>query len=169
MINLRHALGSLPSRPVLVIAPLLVALALGYHYLTVYRGCSDQTALRQRVMAAVAAAAEAPDPRLRLGEATPFAWSQLRVFRAPEGDRRALDCPLGWGWSAGERERLAAAGLLTVLGFYADDDALVGLVEVSGEEIRFAGAKAAFGVEDAVFTVIRPQAGDAPFVLTAAD
>jgi hypothetical protein len=168
MINLRLALGSLPSRPVLVIAPLLAALALGYHYYTVYRSCSEQTTLRQQVMAAVTAAAEAADPHIRLSRSTPFTWSRMRVFRDPAGDRRARDCPLGWGWPASKRDRLAAAGLLTVFGFYADDS-LVGFVELSGEEVLFTGTEATFGESDAVFTVTRPQARDAPFILTAAE
>jgi hypothetical protein len=168
MISIRQALGSLPSRPVLVIAPLLAALALGYHYYTAYRACSEQSALRQQFMAAVAAAAGAAEPRLRLSGSTPFTWSSLQVSSAPEGDRRALDCPLGSGWPASERDRLAAAGLLTVLGFYADDK-LVAVVELSGEEVLFSGVGTSFGERDAVFTVARPEAGGSPFVLTAAE
>ena len=147
---IRDALSSLPTRPVLFLAPLIVVLVLSWYYRDLYTRCSQIRADRDSLSEAILAAN--PGVRLRLDELTAFAWDQVRIVTGYRPRGRGSECPFDWNWPAGERDALIAAGHLTVLVF-ARAGAIVRYVEMNGNRIEFPRLEVGLEPAEALFLV----------------
>ena len=147
---IRDALSSLPTRPVLFLAPLVVVLVLSWYYRDLYNRCSQIRADRDNLSEAMLAAS--PGVRLRLDELTAFTWDQVRIITGYRPQSRGSECPFDWNWSAGERDALIAAGHLTALVF-ARDGAIVRYVELNGGRIELPRLKVGLEPAEAIFRV----------------
>jgi hypothetical protein len=150
----RKFFANLPNpRPILVIAPVLIVLALAYHFGTSYRSCSYQRDFRERLRAGIETAAPPPGV-MRLADFADFQWDAATILVNYKPDNRTTDCPFGWDWSEAERARLVAEDLLTLIVF-SRDGRIVGHVEYRADWAGFPDSRAPYDRESASFEVRR--------------
>ena len=149
--RIRRALNVVPTRPVLVLAPLVVVLALTYWFGSDYGRCTGHAKFRERFTEAVRAAA-AGGRRLVLADLTAFSWDRALIQPGFKPGGLGPDCAFGWDWSRGEREALAAAGRLTVIAFVRGGR-VVEYVELRGDRIRFRDLANPYTPATAIFRV----------------
>jgi len=147
---IKDALSVIPSRPVLYIAPVIVILVLVFYYRDLYIKCTDIRQHREALNELLAL----PDgsAQFRLAEFTEFPWDKVRIVARLEPHARTVECPFGWNWSSGERETLAASGLLSAL-MFARQGTIVKYLEVRNDEVAFRGTDASLTPQTAVFSV----------------
>ncbi len=152
----RKFFANLPNpRPILVIAPVLIVLALAYHFGTSYRSCSYQRDFRERLRAGIETAAP-PPAVMRLADIADFQWDAATVLVNYKPDNRTTDCLFGWDWSEAERARLVAEDLLTLIVF-SRDGRVVGHVEYRADWAGFPESRAPYDRASAAFEVRRPR------------
>ncbi|MFZ9037862.1 MAG: hypothetical protein ACO3DT_07320 [Gammaproteobacteria bacterium] len=146
----KDALSVIPSRPVVFIAPVIVVLVLVFYYRDLHIKCSD---IKQHRVALneVLPSHERSAP-FRLAEFTRFSWDKVRIVARLEPHNRTVECPFGWNWPSGERETLAASGLLSAL-MFAQQGTIVKYLEVRNDEVAFRGTDSSLTPQTAVFTV----------------
>ena len=156
MAMIKDALSSVPAKPALYIAPLLVVLVLSLYYLDQYRKCVDikqtRTALNEQLLALGSPA------QFRLSDFTDFAWNKVRIVASVTADTISDACPLDWNWDSGERDALIASGRLAAMVF-GQQGQIVRYLELSGDEIEFRGVEGNLPRDEAVFEV-RRKSGD---------
>ncbi len=165
MAKIREALQSLPAHPAVYISIALIVGVFAYRYGAQYIACTDHAALRDRLHDAVAAAAR-QGRLLVLAEVIEFDWDRVDIQTGFKPDVEVPGCPFGWDWSAAERDRLAAAGLLTVLVF-SRAGAIVEYIEYRSDWGVFQDLVNPYDRETAVFSaehdggsvVLRPSSG----------
>jgi hypothetical protein len=151
--TIRRALSSLPSRPAPYVAIAMIAGVLIYQYGGDYLSCTAHAEARARLEAAIEDAAWPGGPRrLDLAEIAVFDWDRLDIAVAYRPDAEVPGCPLGWDWSAAEREALVADGLLTVLVF-SRDGTVVDYIEHRADRGEFRDIVNPYTRESAVFAV----------------
>lgn len=160
---IRHALSSIPVKPVLWIAPVVIVLGLVYHYWGAYARCTYHADLRDRLQRAIAdagASAGSSERRLRLADVVDFDWDRVSIAVGFRPDGRTPDCPFGWDWSSDERARLGEEGRLVLFAFSRRGQ-YVDYLEYRRDWADFEGVEAPLTPETAVFEVRRPAAGAA--------
>jgi hypothetical protein len=147
---IKDSLSALPSRPALYIAPVIVILVLSFYYRDMYVKCADirqhREALNEFLPTLDASA------QFRLAEFTRFTWDKVRIVARLEPHTRTVECPFGWNWASGERESLAASGLLSAL-MFAQQGTIVKYLEVRNDEVAFVGADSSLTPQTAVFDI----------------
>jgi len=158
MAVIKDALSSLPSKPALFIAPLLVVLVLSLYYRDQYNKCVDikeaRAALNEHLL-------ELGSPaQFRLTDFTDFDWTKVRIVASVAPDTVSDTCPLDWNWSSGERDSLIASGDLAVM-IFGQKGRIVKYLELRGDEVEFRGAEGNHNLspEAAVFSVARKSGG----------
>ena len=146
----KDALSAIPSRPVVFIAPVIVVLVLVFYYRDLYLKCTDIRLHREALNEVVSS--HDRSARFRLAEFTRFSWDKVRIVARLKPHTRTVECPFGWNWRSGERETLAASGLLSAL-MFARQGTIVKYLEVRSDEIAFRGADSSLTPQTAVFTV----------------
>ena len=146
----KDALSVIPSRPVVYIAPVIVVLVLVFYYRDLYVKCADIRLYRD-ALNEVLPSHDRSSP-FRLAEFTGFSWDKVRIVARLEPHNRTVECPFGWNWPSGERETLAASGLLSAL-MFARQGTIVKYLEVRNDEIEFRGADSSLTPQTAVFSV----------------
>ncbi len=156
--SIRSALGSLPSWPVLVVAPAVI-LGLGaVSYGPAYLECKRLAEARAFFTSAVESAAR-QGGRLALDQAVAAPdWDQVRILQGVKLDGPLLDCPLGWDLTREERREIVAQGHLGLLSF-AGAGKVVSFVEFRGDLIRFELGEEILARGAAVFIVEKPESG----------
>lgn len=160
---IQDALRALPAWPALIVAPLLILGGLIYYYYETWQTCIGHAELRMRLHQAVEDAG-AGSGQLRLAEATGFDWARVGIFpnHKPVPGQNS-DCPFGWDWTAEEREKLAADGLLTLLVFTKDKE-LLDTIELHGDRVAFEEMQNPYTRDSAVFEIRRSKTGPAPLI-----
>lgn len=138
-----------PTKPVLVIAPLVIALALFLYYRTEYTQCTDHAALREQLYIHLK---ENIDQTISLAETTPFKWDKAVVLLGYKPDKKVRGCPFGWDWSKKHRDTLVEQGLLNII-LYTLNKKRVNYVEFSREQIDFENTDTPLTPETSIFTV----------------
>jgi len=153
MSTIRRALNSLPSRPALYLSIATIAGVLIYIYGRDYIRCTAHADARAGLEAAIAAAA-APggSGRLALADIAAFDWDRVDIQVAYRPDAEIPGCPLGWDWSAEDRDALVAGGLLTVIVF-SRDGTVVDYIEHRADRGQFRDIANPYAPDDAVFVV----------------
>ncbi len=160
MLNLKESLAGLPTRPVLYLASAVIAIGLGYHFITTYQSCRGHAELRERLEAAVAASADGTSPGpVRLSRIIDVEWDRAEILVDYKPAGSTADCPFGWDWSQKTREALIAADRLIVIVFLRGGR-LVNYLELRSDRVSFVGISNPYTPETALFTV-SPGAGHA--------
>ena len=147
--------ASLPNpRPILVIAPALIVLALAYHFGTTYQSCSHHRQYRERLRTGIESAASR-STYLRLAEIADFQWSTATILVNYKPDARTTDCPFGWDWSAAERAEIVADDLLTLIVF-SRRGRVVDHMEYRADWAVFPDSGKPYDRNTAIFEVRRP-------------
>ena len=163
MALIKDALSSLPARPALFIAPLLVVLVLSLYYRDQYNRCEQirqsRSALNQTLRSIDSG------EQFRLADFTDFAWNRVRIAARIEPGTISEQCPLDWNWESGERESLLASGRLTVIVF-GHQGKVVRYLELRDDEVNFRSLDGELTPETAVFVLSRPRGLDGGVTLT---
>jgi hypothetical protein len=147
---IRQALSALPTRPIVYIAPLIVIAVLSFYYADLYSRCTAAREFRASLNEALERSGAGS--AFRLADAIGFAWDRVRIVTGFRPERPANECPFGWNWADGERERLIAGGHLTAL-LFVHEGVLVNFLELRSDEVAFAEMDSSLSVEEAVFAV----------------
>ena len=151
--GIRRALSSLPARPAIYISVAMIAGVLIYRYGDDYLSCTAHAEARAGLEAAIAAAAVADGSgRLVVADFADFDWDQLNIQVAFAPDIEIPECPLGWDWSAAERDEIVADGLLTVLVFSLGGG-VVGYIEHRADRGEFRDIVNPYTRQTATFAV----------------
>lgn len=155
--SIQTALRSLPSKPVLFIAPLVMAAVLCWHYYDVYRVCSHRAASMVALDRALDRAASGKTPFI-FEDVFPAEWDTVRVFQGYKPDTRSFDCPLGWHFSEEERESIARQGDLTVIAFYRNKS-LIDFADYRSSRARFSISDSPIERKGIAFAVTKDGSG----------
>ncbi len=160
MIN--NALSSIPTRPALVIAPLVVIGVLFFYYYDLHAKCTSSSQHREFLNQSLRALGE--NERFDLAEFTGFEWDKVRIIPRIEPNSRNVECPFGWNWASGERDRLLESGLLSAM-IFASRDSIVSYFEFRSDEVSFDGVSSSLTPAQAQFKVASNPAGGNGFLL----
>jgi hypothetical protein len=166
--SIRSALGSLPSWPVLVVAPAVILVLGAISYGPAYRECTRLAEARAGFTSAVERAAQDGGGVLPLDQAvTASDWDQVRILQSVKLDGPLLDCPFGWDLTRIERREIITKGQLGLLSF-AGAGEVVSFVEFRSDLIRFEVDDEILARSAAVFIVEAPEIPGGAFVLRPA-
>jgi hypothetical protein len=160
---IRSALSVLPTRPVLYLVPVIVALVMTFYYWDIYTKCSSNKQFRSSLNELLLSMDT--DEQFRLPDFTRFAWDKIRIVENFKPERRSIECPLGWNWPGDERESLVASGLLTVL-IFAQQGTIVAYHELRSDEVDFRGTDASIASDAAVFSIVTNSGNSSGVTLT---
>jgi len=163
MALIKDALSSLPAKPALVIAPLLVVVVLTLYYRDQYNRCADIRQSRDELNVLLRSI-ESPGP-FRLTDFTDFAWNKVRIVASVEPGTIRNECPFDWNWSDSERKNLIDDGLLAAV-IFGQGGKVVRYLELRGDEVSFRGAGSELTPDSAVFHVSRDTGSDGGVTLT---
>lgn len=160
---IKDALASVPSRPALIIAPLLVVLVLSLYYRDQYNKCVDirqsRAALTDHLLALDSPA------RFHLADYTDFAWTKVRMVASVAADTISDTCPLDWNWESGEREALIDSGQLAAM-IFGQQGQVVRYFELRADQVEIRGAEGNISPQAAVFDVVRKPGNGGGVTLT---
>lgn len=166
--SIQTALRSLPTKPGVIIAIVIIVVVGGWQGYSLRAGCMQRADLMLNLTSAIEAAVvkggDANAVRLNLADVVPFAWDEVRIVQNYRPTTASLDCPFGWHWSEETRDKLAADGLLTVLAFF-DKGAFVDFMDYSGDLANFEVGDQKIVKERALFNVIPSGTGEGPHIL----
>lgn len=163
MAMIKDALSSLPAKPALLIAPLLIVLVLTLYYRDQYDKCAG---IRQSRIELNELLRSADSPgQFRLVDFTDFAWNKVRIVASVNSDTISDQCPFDWNWSDGERESLLASGRLTAMVF-GQQGKVVKYLELRGDEVAFRDADGDLTPATAVFDLSREYGSGGGVTLT---
>ena len=104
MALIRDALSSLPAKPAIVIAPLIVVAVLSMYYWDMHERCAEVRQHRSGLLEYLRGLDAGG--RFRLADFTDFAWNRVRIVARVEPATIDDECPAGWNWDRGQRESL---------------------------------------------------------------
>jgi len=163
MALIRDALSSLPAKPALFIAPLLVIVVLSLYYRDQYIKCDE---IRQSRTALNTLLHSIGSQQLfRLADFTDFSWNRVRIAARMKPGTISEQCPFNWNWESGQRDSLLASGRLTALVF-GREGRVVGYLELRDDEVSFRGVDGELTPQTAVFEVSRTDGRDGGVTLT---
>ncbi len=154
--RIRDALAVLPTKPVLVIAPLIIVLVLAFYYRDRHASCTEMHQFRATLGASLDAIPARE--RVRLAELTDFPWDRVRIVTGFVPRDRSAACPFEWNWADGERAALIGAGALTAL-IFAQGDRIAAYREIDGSEIAIRGVSSLLTPQTAIFELTRAPEG----------
>jgi hypothetical protein len=161
MAIIKDALSSLPARPAVLIAPLIVVGVLFLYYQDLRGRCNEvrdyRAALQQHLLAVGRGAS------FRLADFTGFDWNKLRIVAQVKPGSIDDECLFDWNWESGERESLLADGNLSAL-IFGLDGRVIRYFELRRDEIAFPDTDEQLTPQTAVFGVKRDFAGGAAAV-----
>jgi len=163
MAMIKDALSSLPAKPALLIAPLLIVLVLTLYYRDQYDKCAGIRQSRIELNELLRSA-DAPG-QFRLTDFTDFAWNKVRIVASVNPDTISDQCPFDWNWSGGERESLLASGRLTAMVF-GQQGKVVKYLELRSDEVAFRDAEGDLTPTTAVFDLSRKNGSGGGVTLT---
>lgn len=156
MSGIRRALSALPTKPVLIVAPLIVIVVLAFYYRDRHASCTEMKQFRATLGASLDAIAARE--RVRLADLTDFPWDRVRVVTGFVPHDRGPACPFAWNWADGERTALIEAGALTAL-IFAHGEQIAAYREIDGREIVIRGVTSLLTPQSAIFELTRAPEG----------
>jgi hypothetical protein len=163
MAFIKDALSSLPAKPALFIAPLLVVLVLTLYYRDQYEKC---VAIRQSRadLNEMLRTIDSPG-QFRLADFADFAWNRVRIVSRVEPGTISDQCPLDWNWRGDERESLLGSGRLTAV-IFGYQGKVVRYLELRADEVVFRDADGELTPATAIFELRRENGRDGGVTLT---
>jgi len=152
MALIRDALSTLPAKPALFIAPLLVVLVLSLYYRDQYGKCVEMRQARDELNDRL----RSVDSRqqFRLADFTDFAWNRVKIVASVKPGTIDDQCPFDWNWGSGERDALLASGRLVAV-IFGHQGKVVRYLELRGDQVAFREADGDLTPQSAVFEVSR--------------
>lgn len=154
--RIRDALAVLPTKPVLVIAPLIIVLVLAFYYRDRHSKCTEMKQFRSALYESLATATAGS--RLRLADYTDFDWDRVRIVTGFVPRERGSVCPFGWNWPDGERAALIEAGALTALIFGLGNQ-IAAYRELDDGDVAIRGVTSLLSPQTAIFKLTRDPEG----------
>ncbi len=148
---IHRALNSIPAKPVLYIAPLIIVLVMAFYYSSLKSECVGRASQRQAFLQHASEAANSGSA-LKLSDITNFSWQQVKGFAEFKPRYQTRGCPFGWDWSSERRQDLITSGLLSVLIFF-NEGSVSKYIEFRGDRILMDDFDKALTPDSAVFTV----------------
>jgi hypothetical protein len=155
---IHRALNSIPAKPAMFVAPLLIVVVLGIYYLNVKSECEFDAELREQFVAMVANSGETGEP-LRLDELYSANWEFAKTFQDFQPKHRKRSCPLGWDWSDAIRQELIEAGMLSVIIFF-NEGVISHILEFNNDRISLDEIDGRLTRDLAVFNVEKNTNGE---------
>lgn len=154
----RRLFQGIPTRPILIIAPLTIAIVTALYYYGQYKRCTEQSLLKEQLYTHLE---KNVSHKVLLADFVPFTWDRVFVLVNYKPDNRIKGCPFKWDWSGEYRNALIAQDLLNVI-FYTRNKKRVAYIEFSNRRIQVEGidANEPLTPETAMFVV---QARDYPY------
>ncbi len=149
--NIRVLLQEIPTKPILFIAPSVVALVFVLYYQAQYKSCTSQAQLRGHLYTYLR---NNINRTIYLTDAMPFAWDKAFILSNYKPDRNIPGCPFDWDWSEEERDSLVRQNSLNII-FFTLNNRRVNYIDFSNQQIMFENivAEDAFSPETAKFNV----------------
>lgn len=161
---IHKALNSVPAKPAIFIAPVLVLLVLGLYYWNRNIECTaraeDRIAFIQKIDRAATS-----NGILDLAEITEFPWQQVKGFNHFKPQHRKVSCPFNWDWPGDNRQAIIDSGLLSVLIFF-NEGTVSNYIEFRGDKIIMDEFEGSITRENARFSVTKQSSPDVVYDLT---
>jgi len=143
----------MPTRPVLIIVPILMSMVLGLYYWDSYDTCTEKSEFRSRFIKMAQQASEQSDQLFSVNAATDFSWDTVTFFPAFKFDEKPVpDCPFGWDWSEVQRKQLAKDGHLSLL-IFAKADKMINYLDIDTKTVDIGKLKKVYSNDKAQFNV----------------
>ena len=159
--SIRTALGSLPSKPGVVIAVIGAIVVLSFFYFKQYKSCTDIASLRSILYEGVQ---RNTDNVIHLADITPFEWEKARIIMDHQSKGNVLDCPFEWDWTQKQRKEMMVKGQLNVIAFARKGVNTV--VDFSQEMIDFDITETIYTPDLAVFQVDKQGSENTGYILS---
>lgn len=163
MALIKDALSSLPAKPALFIAPLLVVVVLSLYYRDQYGKCTEIRQARDELNQTLRSIGSRG--QFRLADFTDFAWNRVRIVAPVKPGTISDSCPLDWNWSGDERDVLLVSGRLVAM-IFGHQGKVVRYLELRGDEVFFRLADDELTPASAVFEVSRESGPGGGAILT---
>ncbi len=154
---IHSALNSIPAKPAMFLAPLLIILVLATYYWKVKIDCQAQAELRDQFVVSVTDAGMRGQP-LRLDELYSEHWEFAKTFQNFQPKHRKQSCPLGWDWSDQIRQELINSGMLSVIIFF-NEGVIAHILEFNNDRISVEEIDGRITRDLAVFKVDKTNDG----------
>ena len=155
---IHRSLDSIPSKPVMFLAPLLIMVVLTTYYWNIRSGCQSEAELREKFVRFVVDAGETGAP-LRLDELYSANWEFAKTFQNFQPKHRKNSCPFGWDWSDEIRQELIDSGMMSVILFF-NEGVISHILEFNNEMISIDEIDGRATRDLAVFSVDKTNNGD---------
>ncbi len=148
--GLRDAISAVPAKPIIAIAAGFTVFAAAWHGWTLHTICTKRSGLTSALHSWAADALNSGPTGARLDKATGFTWDQVRIVQAVKKPSPSPNCPFGWHLSNSEREAMAKAGNLTLIGF-ATEGKVIEIADFDATKARFAVGNDPISRDGAIF------------------
>ncbi len=156
-------LHGIPTKPVLVIAPLVIVVILAIYYYEKYSDCTRSTSLREQLYTELR---QNIGRTLSLADILPIEWDQAAILKdyQPAANSKLPDCPFDWGWNQSHRQTLAGQNQLNIIVFFRDEQ-FIDYVEFRRDVVDFGNVNNPYSAETARFEVNAPASDNGPILL----
>ena len=131
----RRLFQGIPTRPILIIALLMIAVVTALYYHGQYKRCTKQSMLKDQLYTYLE---KNVGHTVSLADFVPFTWDRVFVLVNYKPDSRIKGCPFKWDWSGEYRNTLIVQDMLNVI-FYTLNKKRVAYIEFSGWRIQVEG------------------------------
>lgn len=159
---IKSALSVLPTRPVVFIVPIVVAVVMSIYYWNLYTDCTHDRKFRESLNVYLS---KNTAKQFRLSDVTEFNWDKVRIIGNYKPEIKVAGCPFGWNWSAAERESLIASNLLSIL-IFAYEGIIVEHIELRNDQVTFEKINTSLLPETAIFNVAGNRSNTVTLKLT---
>lgn len=160
--SFKEALSVMPTRPALALVPVIVIGVLSFYYYDLHAKCTNSKQYREKLTESLRTLGESE--RFYLAELTGFDWDKVRIITRIEPNSRNVECPFGWNWASGERDRLLESRRLSAM-IFARRESIVSYFEFRSDEVAFDGVNSSLTPEKAQFEVAPNPADGNGFLL----
>lgn len=147
----RDAVNAVPAKPIITTAVIATLLAAAWHGYTLHDVCTKRANLTAELHAWADGVLAAPDTPVALDPSVSFKWDAVRIAGRTSQTGNVPNCRFGWHWSDKQRQEMAAAGHLALIGFFRNDR-LVELADFDNRHGVFNVTDAAIARDKAVFS-----------------
>ncbi len=148
---IRSALNSLPTKPGMVLAIIVLVGTVSSYYYDQYQRCTYQASLREQLISNIGIKLNGT---IALVDIVPFKWDRLKILKNIKPTGKLPDCSFGWDWSKGYRQSLIKGGELNMLKF-TRKGVFPGYIDFRRDQINFSGTSGFYTQQSAEFTVTR--------------
>ncbi|MCB1474305.1 MAG: hypothetical protein KDJ68_15885 [Rhodobiaceae bacterium] len=147
----RDAVNAVPAKPIIATAVVATLLAAAWHGYTLHDVCSKRASLTSSLHAWADGVLASPGTPTPFDPPVDFDWDAVRIAGRTSQTGNVPNCRFGWHWSDKQRQDMAAAGHLALIGFFRDGR-LVELADFDNRHGVFNVSDTAIARDKAVFS-----------------